>query len=150
MAGQANLGHISEADFSSLLQALSSAPKGRAFLDEYRRRFQPEDTQGLMESLQRIETTSAAVHDQLRPERIAEELRHIAMSLDIAIEGAELDEEGDDTARRFALCARARRELQTLAASLAGGTPAPSVATVSDGVGQEGARYRLRDPAAER
>ena len=44
-----------------------------------------------------------SVRDQLQPERIAGELQHIAMTLDIALEGAEADPEGDETARRFAL-----------------------------------------------
>ena len=160
MAGRANFGQISEAEFSSLLQALSSTSKGRSFLDEYRRRSQPEDTLGLLESLQRIETSVGAVRDQLQPERIADELRHIAMSLDIAIEGAEIDPEGDETARRFALADRARHELQTLAASLAGGAAELAVIGNGDGTPQEDAArdraararatYRLRDPSAER
>jgi hypothetical protein len=42
------------------------------------------------------------------------------MTLDIAIEGAVIDPDGDETARRFALADRARRELATLAHSLRG------------------------------
>jgi hypothetical protein len=160
MAGRANFGQISETEFSNLLQTLSATPKGRSFLDEYRRRFQPEDTLGLLESLHRIEATMGTVRDQLRPERIAGELLHIAMSLDIAIDGADTDPEGDDTARRFALADRARRELQTLAASLAGSTLELSLAAdggnaaengaAPDAAAPDGAVYRLRDPASER
>lgn len=155
MAGRADFGQISEREFNSLLQALSSTSKGRAFLNEYRQRSQPEDTLGLIDSLQRIEGTMGAVRDQLQPERIADELRNIAMTLDLAIEGAAVDPEGDDTARRFALADRARHELQTLAASLAGGAPELVVVGDGDGATQEPAgqgqtSYRLRDPAEER
>jgi hypothetical protein len=163
MAGRANLGNISETEFSSLLQMLSSTAKGRGFLDEYRRRFQPEDTLGLLDSLQRIEGTMGAVRDQLQPERIAEELLHVAMSLDIAMEGADADPEGDETARRFALADRARHELRMLAANLAGGVPQLSVVHPEDAQAPDGLnggadgdatpgtpRYRLRDPAPER
>lgn len=170
MAGQAYFGQISESEFNSLLQALSSTSKGRAFLDEYRRRFQPEDTLGLLRSLQRIEATMVAVRDQLQPERIADELRHIAMSLDIAIEGVEADPEGDETARRFSLAGRARQELETLAAHLAGGSHELSVvhpedagsddasgdgadrddADAGDDESLSGLLYRLRDPAVDR
>jgi hypothetical protein len=146
MAGRANSGKISETEFSSLLQMLSSTAKGRAFLDEYRRRFQPEDTMGLLDSLQRIEGTMGAVRDQLQPERIAEELLHIAMSLDIALEGADADPEGDETARRFALASRARQELQTLAANLAGGGDEIALVHSADGAAAEKTGYRLRDP----
>lgn len=156
MAGQATFGRISEREFSSLLQALSSTTKGRAFLNEYRRRFQPEETLSLLDSLQRIEETITAVRDQLQPERIADELRHVAMSLGIALEGASADPEGDDTARRFALAGRARHELETLAASLAG---TPDLAIIADGGGpapdgteapRDGVNYKLRDPSEPR
>jgi hypothetical protein len=120
MTGRKQLGPISEPEFDSLLQALSSTSKGRSFLDEYLRRFVPEETVQLRHSLSLIEATLGSVRDQLQPTRIADELRHIAMTLDIAIENAHADPEGDDTARRFALCDRARRELATLAHSLAG------------------------------
>ncbi len=150
-------GSITETEYSGLLEALSSTSKGRAFLDEYRRRSQPQDTLTLLSSLQRIAATMDGVRDQLRPESIADELRHIAMSLDIAVEGAAADEEGDDKARRFALADRARRELQTLAASLAGGAPEITVVPVGDGAahggdgaGPGGTGYRLRDTASDR
>ena len=120
MAGRKKLGPISESEFDNLLQALSSTTKGRLFLEEYRRRCQPAETLGLLNSLSRIEATIGAVKDQLQPERIAQELRHISMTLDIAIEGAEINSNGDTTARRFALADRARRELATLAKTLAG------------------------------
>jgi len=58
----------------------------------------------------------------------ADELRHVAMTLDLAVEGAGADAEGDETARRFALVARARRELAVLAESVLGeaaGEPQP-------------------------
>lgn len=148
MAGRANFGKISEGEFSDLLEILSSTSKGRSFLDEYRRRFQPEDTVGLLDSMHRIEESMGTVRDQLRPERIAEELLHIAMSLDFAIEGAEADPEGDETARRFALADRARQELRTLASNLAGGPDEialvhPASSAAADGTGG----YKLRDPA---
>ena len=98
-----------------------STTKGRSFLDEYRRRCQPAETLGLLQfAVADRGDASATVRDQLQPERIADELRHISMTLDIAIEGATVDPKGDETARRFALCDRARRELATLAQSLAG------------------------------
>ncbi len=120
MAGRKKFGPISEPEFESLLQVLSTTTKGRSFLDEYRRRCQPAETFGLLGSLSQIEATLGAVRDQLQPERIADELRHISMTLDIAIEGALADPDGDDMARRFALCDRARHELEALAHSLRG------------------------------
>ena len=131
MADRKKFGPISEPDFDNLLQALSSSTKGRAFLDEYRRRCQPAETFGLLQSLSQIESTLGSVRDQLQPERIAGELRHISMTLDIAIEGAPADPEGDEIARRFALCDRARRELAALSHSLAGEV-APSPAEPGD------------------
>jgi hypothetical protein len=121
MAGRNKLGPISEPDFKHLLQTLSATSKGRSFLQEYLRRHVPAENLRLLNSLAQIETTLGAVRDQLQPERIADELRHIAMTLDIAIEGALADPDGDDTARRFALADRARRELATLAHSLQAG-----------------------------
>jgi hypothetical protein len=118
MSGQKNFGRLSESDYSSLLQALSATTKGRSFLREYARRARPEETQGLLDSLQRIETTIEGVRSQLQPELIASELRHLAMTLDIALDGAVADPEGNETARRFALIQRAREELAALAASL--------------------------------
>ena len=47
------------------------------------------------------------------------------MTLDIAVDGAEADPEGDETARRFALVDRARRELAGARPSLLGGRSAP-------------------------
>jgi RNA polymerase sigma-B factor len=76
MAGRKNFGRLSETDFSSLLQALSATTKGRSFLLEYRRRCQPAETLGLLDSLQRIETTIEGVRSQLQPELIAGEIRH--------------------------------------------------------------------------
>ena len=57
MAGRKKLGPISEPEFDNLLQALSATTKGRSFLDEYRRRCQPAETLGLLESLSQIEAT---------------------------------------------------------------------------------------------
>ena len=125
MAGRRKSGRIDESDFDSVLQTLSATSKGRSFLTEYARRSRPEETLGLIDSLERIESTMAGVRDQLQPERMADELRHVSMTLDIAIEGAEIDAEGSDTARRFALVDRARRELQTLAESLFGEVTPP-------------------------
>jgi len=118
MAGRKDFGRISESDFSSLLHALSATTKGRSFLKEYSRRARPEETLGLLDSLQRIETTIDGVRSQLKPELIAGELQHVAMTLDIALEGAEIDPEGDEAARRFALVERARLELESLSKSL--------------------------------
>lgn len=120
MAGRPGFEQISDAEFSSLLQTLSATAKGRLFLAEYRRRTRPEDTFALLDALSRIEATIANVGDQLRPERIADELRRISMTIDIAIEGAQADPEGDETARRMALIDRSRLELAALAGSLAG------------------------------
>jgi hypothetical protein len=120
MAGQPHLGDISEQDYSSLLEALSGTPKGRAFLAEYLRRSRPEETGQLFGSLQRIEARVAAIGAELQPRRLADELRRIAMTLEIAIDGAALDPEGDETARRMALVERSRAEIAALAAGLAG------------------------------
>ena len=120
MAGRKKLGPISEPEFDDLLQALSQTTKGRMFLEEYRRRCQPSETLGLLDSLTRIESTIGSVVDQLQPERIARELQQISMTLDIAIDGAQVDPQGSETARRFALVERARRDLVMLAHSLAG------------------------------
>ena len=157
MTGRASLRQISEAEFSRLLEMLSSTAKGRQFLDEYRRRLQPQETLGLLDSLHRIESTMGSVRDQLQPQRIAEELRHIAMSLDIAAEGAVIDPEGSADARRFALVDHARRELQTLAENLgsdaadpAAARPATRPTDVPVDAPRDGIGYRLRDPAPER
>lgn len=119
MAGRTSFGQITESDFSHLLQALSGTPKGRAFLAEYRRRSRPEETFALLDALRRIETTMAGIRDQLQPGRIADELRRVAMTLEIATEGMEADPDGDEPARRMALIARAQSELAMLADSLA-------------------------------
>lgn len=149
MAGQANPGQISETEFSSLLHLLSSTSKGRAFLNEYRERFRPEETQGLLDSLKHIEGSMTAVRDQLRPDVIANELRNVAMSLDLAIEGAEVDPEGGETARRFALADQARSELLALAATFGDGADGAAPAK-AEGTAAGGAGYRLRDTAVER
>lgn len=120
MTGRNKRGPLSEPDFSNLLKALSSTNKGRSFLDEYLRRSLPAETLRLIDSLSVIQTTLGTVQDQLQPERIADELRHISMTLDIAIEGVKIDDEGDETARRFALVDRARQELATLSHTLRG------------------------------
>jgi hypothetical protein len=126
MAGRASIGEISEADFSSLLAALSASPKGRSFLAEYRRRSRPDETQTLIDSLRRIEATIASLKDQLQPARIADELRRVSMTLEVATEGAPADPAGDETARRMALIGRVRAELATLATSLAGELTPPA------------------------
>jgi hypothetical protein len=118
MAGQAGLGQIAEADYSRILKTLSGTATGRAFLLEYRRRTRPEETNSLLGALVRIEDSIATVRDQLRPERLADELRYVAMTLEVAVEGAEADPEGDPAARRMALVEQARFELATLATSL--------------------------------
>ena len=123
MAGQAGLGQIAEADYSRILKTLSGSVTGRAFLLEYRRRTRPEETNSLLGALVRIEDSIATVRDQLRPERLADELRYVAMTLEVAVEGAEADPEGDIAARRMALVERARTELATLATSLEPGIP---------------------------
>ena len=121
MAGRTSFGQISEPDFQNLLQALSATTKGRSFLAEYRRRCGPAETFELLDSLHRIERSIASVRDQLRPERIADELRRVAMTLEIATDGTAADADGDETARRMALVGHARAELSALAAGLAGG-----------------------------
>ena len=124
MAGKPNSAQISEADFSGLLSALSGNTKGRAFLAEYLRRARPDETEQLLGSLQRIEATIGSVRDQLQPERIADELRRVAMTLEIALEGALADAAADEYLRRMALVDRARSELVSLADSLASEAPA--------------------------
>jgi hypothetical protein len=121
MAGRASIGGISEAEFTGLLQALSSTAKGRYFLAEYRRRSRPEETVLLLDAMRRIETAMDCVRDQLQPERIAGELRRVAMTLEIATDGAHADPQGDEPARRMALIDRARQEIAVLAEGLAGG-----------------------------
>jgi hypothetical protein len=122
MAGQIKITAISEPEFSSLLRTLSGTAKGRSFLAEYRRRSRPEETYLLLEALQRIETTMESVRDQLQPQRIADELRRVAMTLDIASEGVPADPDGDEPARRMALIVRAQQELAALAQGLAEGS----------------------------
>jgi hypothetical protein len=126
MAGRADLGKINESEFSNLLQALSSSPKGRAFLDEYRRRALPEETTRLLESLQRIDGALATLREQLQPVKIAEELARIGMTLEIALDGVVRDPEGDEAARRFVLIDQVRHEVNALASGLAGKTAASS------------------------
>jgi hypothetical protein len=109
MAGRSRFETISEPDFANVLQVLSSTTKGRAFLHEYLQRSRPEETLGLLQALAQIETTLAGVREELKPERIVDEVRHIAMTLDIALDGAPVDAVGGETARRFALVERARR-----------------------------------------
>jgi hypothetical protein len=121
MAGRASIGQISESEYTNLLQALSSTTKGRSFLTEYLRRSRPQDMLTLLDSLRRIETTMTSVRDQLKPERIAIEMLAVAMTLELAVEGAAADSAADEIARRFALIDRARNELTALAKSLGGG-----------------------------
>jgi len=121
MAGRANFGQISETEFSSLLQALSASSKGRLFLEEYRRRGRPEDARALLDSLKRIEATIATARDQLKPERIAEELQRVAMTLELALDGVSACPDGNEAERRFAVIDQARLDLTALAASLGGG-----------------------------
>jgi hypothetical protein len=125
MAGQTRIGNISESDFNNLLKALSGTAKGRAFLAEFRRRSRPEETFLLLETLGRIESAMASVRDQLQPASLADELRRIAMILEIATDGAEVDPEGDEAARRMSLIDRGRSELMTLAAGLADDRSSP-------------------------
>jgi hypothetical protein len=129
MAGRASIGSISEAEYASLLGALSATTKGRFFLAEYSRRSRPDEMGGLLEALHRIEANIATVRDQLQPERLADELTRVAMTLEIAAEGAEADPDGDEAARRMALVLHARRELEMLAGGLAG-APAPALADI--------------------
>lgn len=141
MAGRQNFGGISQTDFDSLLQALCATSKGRSFLDAYRRQCQPDETLGVLDSLQRIEKTMAGVRDQLQPERIAGELRHIAMTLDIALDGVSVDPDGSETERRYALIERARREIATLAESVLGDGRPPAA---------EAGQLAFDDAASER
>ena len=121
MAGEARFGQIGEADFSQLLQALSATSKGRSFLAEYRRRCRPDDDSALLAALERIERSMTSVRDQLRPERIADELRRIAMTLEVATAGLDAGDDVDERTRRTELVNHARTELAALAAGLAGG-----------------------------
>ena len=120
MAGRPSTERISETEFSDLLGTLSATSKGRAFLDEYRRRARPDETASLLDSLQRIEATIGTVRDQLQPERIAHELRRIAMTLEIAVEGASAETTTEEYVRRIALVERGRAELVALASGLGG------------------------------
>ena len=134
MAGQTRIGQIADSDYERLLALMSATEKGRAFLGEYRRRSRPEETGALLQSLELIERTIGGIRDQLQPERIADELRHVAMTLEIAAEGVAAGAEGDDAARRMALVNRARAELTALAGTLAGETALPPGETGEDGV----------------
>jgi hypothetical protein len=149
MAGEAGVGQIPESDFDSLMQALSATPKGRSFLAEYRKRVRAEETFALLGELRRIEAAIASVRDQLQPERIADELHRVAMTLEIAIEGVEADAAGDETARRTALISRARAELSGLAASLSGRSALPREAE-ADALARTSDEFALADqPAME-
>lgn len=123
MVGRASPGHISESEYSSLLHALSASTKGRSFLSEYSSRLRPEEDRTLLDSLLRIESTIAALRAELLPDRLADELLRICMTLEIATDGAAADSEGDESARRFALIQQARTDLLSLARSL---SPAPT------------------------
>jgi len=130
MVGRAFLGHIGESDFQKILQALSATAKGRSFLAEYGRRCRPEETFALLGALDRIDRSMASVRDQLQPERIADELRRIAMTLEIATESVDAPPDGDALARRMALVAHARTELAAFAAALAGAGETRGTATI--------------------
>jgi hypothetical protein len=123
MVGRTSLGEITDSEFSNLLHTLSASTKGRAFLTEYRRRSRPEETETLLASLARIEGSVAALREQLQPESIADELRRIAMTLEIAMDGAEADPDGDETARRMALVETVRREICAVAEGLSAKAP---------------------------
>jgi hypothetical protein len=135
MAGEARFGQIGEADFSQLLQALSATTKGRSFLAEYRRRCRPDDDSALFTALERIERSMASVRDQLRPERIADELRRIAMTLEVATAGLDARGDANEFARRTELVDHARTELAALAAGLAAGPAGPERRTGRPSVG---------------
>jgi hypothetical protein len=113
MAARTSLEALSEIEYSGLLQALSSSGKGRMFLAEYVRRSRPEDTTNLLGALQRIEGAIEGAAGEIKPQRIAAELRQVAFMLAIAAEEAEpLDEE---VRRRLALVAQAKLDLEALA-----------------------------------
>jgi hypothetical protein len=120
MGGETPFAQISDGEYSRLLETLSATKKGRGFLAEVRRRSRPKDVETLLRSLQLIERAIGSLRDQLQPERVADELRHIAMTLDIATEGMVADPEGTETARRVALVNHARSELSALARTFAG------------------------------
>jgi hypothetical protein len=127
MGGETPFAQIGEDEYSRLLQTLSATRKGRAFLAEVRRRSRPEEIQALRRSLQLIQQAMNGLRDQLQPARVADELHHIAMTLEIATEGMVGDPEGTETARRIALVNRARSELSALAGTFAGEiAPVPS------------------------
>ena len=127
MGGETPFAQIGEGEYSHLLQTLSATRQGRAFLAEVRRRARPEEIQTLRRSLQLIQQAINGLRDQLQPARVADELRQIAMTLEIATEGMVADPEGTETARRIAFVNRARSELSALAATLAGEiAPVPS------------------------
>jgi hypothetical protein len=127
MSGETPFAQIGEREYSRLLQALSATRKGRAFLAEVRRSSRPQEIQTLRRSLQLIQQAIHGLRDQLQPARVADELRHLVMTLEIATEGMVADPEGTETARRIALVNRVRSELSVLAATLAGEiAPVPS------------------------
>jgi hypothetical protein len=124
--GETQFAQIGEGEFSRLLHLLSATKKGRAFLAEVRRRSRPQEIQTLRRSLQLIQQAIQGLRDQLQPARVADELRHIVMTLEIATEGMVADPEGTETARRIALVNRVRSELSVLAATLAGEIAPPT------------------------
>jgi hypothetical protein len=131
MAGRAVTDPLSDREYSVLLDALSATQKGRLFLEEYRHRNRPYESTTLMDSLKRIESIVATLQEELRPAQLAEELRRVGMTIEIALDGVDADPEGSDAARRFALIGQARAELAALASSLAGRAVARSDAAPS-------------------
>ena len=120
MGRATSFGQIGESDFQNLLQALSATAKGRAFLAEYGRRSRPDETSALLAALERIERNVASVRDQLQPERIAGELRRVAITLEIATAGMDAGQNCRELSRRIELVVRARDEIAALAVGLAG------------------------------
>ncbi len=127
MAGRTNSHGINDVEFSQLMQALSASAKGRSFLGEYRKRVRPEETGSLLDALERLESTIAVVRNELQPERIADELRRIGMTLEFAVEAAGTAGDDGATRRHLALVARARSELSALAEGLASRRAPPAV-----------------------
>lgn len=117
MAGQPQFGRLSEPEFDHLLQALSATTKGRLFLAEYVRRARPQETRMLLDALQRIEAAMNILRDQLEPERLADELRRLATTLEIAADTASAG--AADDGQRQALLGRVRLDLETMAENLA-------------------------------
>ncbi|MBK1622525.1 hypothetical protein [Afifella marina] len=69
---------LTDIEYETMLSALTSTSKGRAFLDEYVRRSRRTETRSLMAAMTRLATNVSTLRTQLKPSQIARELTRIA------------------------------------------------------------------------